>query len=56
MEFINLERALELWSSVKYALEKKQDKLTGTAEQMVGFDENGKQKAYTMGLLEMQPH
>lgn len=51
MEFLNWERIKELWKEVKNILERKQDRLTGIAGQVVGFDETGRPVGYALKIL-----
>lgn len=50
MEFLNYERAAELWTKIDIALQQKQDKLVGTQDQIVGFDAAGNTSAHTMAV------
>jgi len=50
MEYLNQERTLQLWDGIKAALSKKQDELTGTSGQIVGFDVSGKPAAYATAV------
>jgi len=47
--FLTCENVNELWTGVKTALEKKQDKLTGLTDQFIGFDEEGNPAIKTVG-------
>jgi len=50
MEYLNQERTAQLWEGVKSALTKKQDILTGTSGQFVGFNKNGEPIACATGV------
>ena len=50
MEFLDKNRAEELWERVECILKRKQDKLTGLTGQVVGFDESGEAIGYTLPL------